>query len=208
MAFITKTEFAELCGVELNALSVYIKRNKVVVVDNLIDPENPINKVYKDKQALNKQKKNPDVLAVDTQQAAPAAKNAAPAHAVELDGANGFQLNNIKTIQQIEKLKEEIEKLRIGNAKLQGEVIPTELATTATIQLAKELGTAHKNWAENFLLRIAQRYKLKNEDVAAERGEMIKCINSATDGGIETAVKNLDTIVNDYAIKRAIGEHS
>jgi len=213
--------FAKICHVGPSAVSMAVTRGQLVKSGDYIDDLNAMNAAWKTIQLINAAAKGininqPAALAAPNVAAPAAQRLAAPnvgsqsADAGD-DAASPLEIANLK-VEGLrlynKKTAEEIEKLQIQNAKANGEVIPTELAQSSTIQLAKTMATAYKDAAEDLLTRLAKRYNMSNTDLATERGNLINTINTATDEGIEAALAMLDSVAEEFAVKRGVGEHN
>jgi len=213
MALLTKNEFAEQCGIQTKALSVYIQRGKVVVVNEHLDTNNDRNKAFIEK---NKGKKREKELIKDIPTIAPTVK-----HQVNIDDFDDDVLNEddedseVPALYVSEKLlkhldtkkrEREISLLKIKEDKIRGIVIPSDLIKPVFLQHNQYILMEQKNADEEILTMYAHKYSMSLEDIAFMRGEYVKRRNAAVQKAAESSAKAVENIVRDFSDKRGVGE--
>lgn len=218
MALYKPTEFADLCGITLANLSTYKGRNKVVCSSNMYDDSNEVNAAFLAKQ-LAKKGRNDDVKPVNTAEkptivvqndAVLDEKRKRSSTKTDDTGEGGsiHQLDKQKKKLDIEKTAEEIELLRKKNEKMDGDLVPTELAK-ALIKLHFTSATNQfKNSIENMLTSWTKKKDFSREEVADIRHQLTENMNDAIKQSVKESQKGLLQIVNDYKVKRGIGERT
>lgn len=218
MALHTRAEICTLTGLKSNELSVYIKRKKLVFngdyVDDKVEPNTSFIKKFKDRlvgsggdifeappekiKPISKPKEDtppppaPSVKAVKTKK--------------EEDDDGIYGLEKQQKALSIEKTRKENELLDVKIAKAHGDNVPTDLVKPLFAQHSKSMTAAFYNAADVLLARIAQKYKLTQEDVAKYRGDLVAIINQAIADSIDESKESLKSIIDEYSERRGVGE--
>jgi hypothetical protein len=212
MALLTKQEFADRCGIETKALSVYISRKKVIVGENdLIDDRNDKNRVFLEKRQA-KAVKLDDV----PPQQIPREETWIDPDLAENEN-DPYDISSIPPLLVSERLLKhldtqkrtaEISLLRIKEEKIKGTVIPSELVQPIVLQHNQHILMEQKNSDEEMLAMFAHKYSISGEDVAYIRGEWVKRRNSAIKTATEGTIKSVEAIIKDFSEKRGAGDRS
>jgi hypothetical protein len=216
MGLHTKKQFAEICGMKTKTLSIYIGRDKVVVgKKNLIDDSLPANKEFMLKYAdQNQAKIDPAVkksVAVITKGKVSKAKvpdQVAGDEPVEDDESGLYTLEKRKKALDIEKITSEISLLQLKEAKIRGEVVPTDLVKIVFTQHSKSISTAFFNAADNLFVHISKKANLNRNDQAELRSGLVALINKAVEESVGMSKKMLKNILEEYSQKRGVGERA
>lgn len=216
MALHTREDFCELTGIKSREVSTYISRGKIVLSGELFDDTIPQNAEFIKKRAeIMSKKKGIEQTPPETK---PEYKNVSPNYAnlktpKYVPPAPGtedktpiIELERAKLILQNIKTTEEIEKLRLHNAKASGESIPTELVKVIFAQHSKSVITSFHNGAENLLIEISKKLGMDRSVLAEFKGVLVKIINDAVDKSITESKKQIGNVVKEYAVKREQGE--
>lgn len=212
MTCYSRIDFARLCGVESRHLSNYIKRGKVVLTGELVDDKHPTNSSFL-------QKRREKILQIETvyeieekpQQALQTEKkiNIQPVIPDKQPKQNLTQYQLEAEIKKADLAKKEVD-TRIAllkEEKLMGVSIPTDLVKVVIANLSKSIISAFKDGADNFLIEISKRKSLSISEIAECRGELIKIINTSSTRAISESKRNVKSIINEYSVKRGVGEH-
>lgn len=224
MAFLSKKEFSDLCGIPTNALAVYVKRKKVVLSGEFVDDTLPKNKAFLKKKSVAKKRKS---VATDSkpkteskkQNSNNLPKNPAPNLPVykkdppepkpqitDPEPDSTFLLEQEKLTLQNTQLERANEIAQIKIEKLRGDVIPTDIVKNTFMQHFKSITTSFHQGADNVLIKIAQKYDLSRQEVANYRGELISIINDCVKDAVEESKKSIQNIVNEYSQVKGVGE--
>lgn len=213
MAIFSKTEFAETCGMVSNALSVYIKRGKVIVnEDGKIDTKEDRNMAFYEKKrskgSLPKEK--PQIVAKE-----PTQEKKFTYKEPETGEESTINAGDIPSFVESERLlkhldtkkrEREVEKLDLEIEKKRGEVIPSELIKPVFLQHNQHLLMSMKNADDEMLSIFGHKYSLALEDIAWIKGEWTKKRNTALSEATGASVKAVDTIVAEFSVKRGVGQ--
>jgi hypothetical protein len=221
MALLSKKEFAQRVGKDTKWLANYIGRGKVVckkVGDKeLIDTTNDKNKTFLEQYELT-----PFTASIipPTQPDDYHTKKLQQIMDAPPDEESGMllvDLNNIPPYQfserllkylDTEKRKREIEKLEHDNEKKRGEVVPVEPIETLVFQFKQFILTQQKITYEKFLNEITHKYNIDAEDMANYRGFFIAELNASMKEASDNFVDSLDATLNEFTIKKGVGERS
>jgi len=208
MAFKSKKEFADACGMSTGNLSNYIKRLKVVLSGEFIDDTNPINIVFlekhkKSEETIQNVDAPPKIEPSSTQAQAP---NVKPGKNHE-DARRSISLDNQIKQLEIEKKGEEITKLQLQNQKAQGDNIPTDLVREVFIRHSKSISSSFKSGVENLIIEFEKMANLTRVQTSKLRGDMINIINSSIENAVVESKKEIGNIVKEFSVKKGVGEH-
>lgn len=208
MALYSRKEFIELCGYEWSdssraKVAMWIKREKIVEENGKIDDSNPQNRDWILKQ---RDSSNSKVISVEAPIATmpvnivpvnKPSKSDNPFEPVEKK-LKAAQLEKIRVDTRIAELKEE---------KIRGEVVPIDLIKSLFRSHTQSIVTAQKDGIEELLINFSAEARLSGEQLARLRGKMIHILNSAVDKAIIVTQKNMQALVNEFSIKKEVGEH-
>ena len=210
MALLSHTEMAKLVGLTSGNLTNMVKRGKAVKNED---------GYFDDKQILNKHfiEKRQGRL-VDSKQE-PETKPQKSSKVVVKDEDTGEDVvideSTIPSYTQSERLlkyldtikrEKEIEKLNLEIEKKKGEVIPSELIKPVFLQHNQFVLMEMKNADDEMISVFSHKYDLTAEDTAFIRQEWVKRRNAAISNATTASVKNVGSIVNEFAEKRGKGE--
>ena len=210
MALYTRKQFYEKCGVARGYLNMYIKRNKVILTNGMIDDTLQENAYFMQK-CIDKRGIKPDVDEVRKPIKPISEKiieetKEAQNETDDPEAINQYSLGLEKKKLDIEKVEEEILITRIKREKMSGDLIPTDLVKVLFASHFKSVTTSFHQAIENLISTIAKRNSLDRGQVAKIRGELTKVINDAVSNSIEISKKELKNIVDEYSQKRGRGE--
>lgn len=201
MALLTKKEFAALCNMDTNKLAAYAsaQKRKVIYENNLIDPSNPINKLFLAKHGGEKKEK---VTAAPVENIV----NAAPKPPKELKDPNETppideseaRLKYLKTISE----EKDIELTQIDIDKKRGLLIPTELIKLLLLQMQKHISSKYREASESIIDLIALQCDLSPEKTSHLRKENIDSINKAISEAAGITASGIQNIIDEYSITR------
>lgn len=183
---LTKTQFAELCGVGLDYISMNIKRKKIICNNRgRIDPANELNALFMQRR----------INSIETGETGSDSKKTT---LVELERA--------LKISELEKRNKEIELLTLKKEKIQGDVIPLELVMNLFKYHNHSIVTSFKATAERYTLDVAHKARLSLADSAELRSILVNYINEAVTEAHDYSKKQIQNICKEYSQKRAQGE--
>lgn len=205
MAELTKKELAEKTGRATNYLSVYIERGKLVENENgLFDTSNETNaKFIADKAVLDVQKKveapkpKAEPKKQETQEVDPDIKQAA---------INKYEIDALLKQVELEKKQEEVKKLKLQNAKIQGDNIPFEEVKTIFVRNGQHIGSVWEQALEKFLVLMKKELNLDDKKLARFRKNANNTVNEALKDLEKENIKDLKVIRDIHSVKRGKGE--
>lgn len=213
MPFLTKGEFAEKCGIETKKLSVYISRKKVILTtEGLIDPDNALNvQFFKHQETLGGAKRLQKYV-VDVEKTAPTEvndvgdkpKKARKSFKKDSDPDKfdiRFDLDTTKKQAEIKKIELETRIQEQKQAKMLGQLVPTDLVKSLFAQHFKDVTISFKQAADIFLTEIAKKAKLGRNEQAEMKGQLIRIINNAVEESVIQSKKSVVKMVQDHSLK-------
>jgi hypothetical protein len=221
MALHSKVEFSALCGFEVNALAVYIKRKKVIVrEDGMIDDKQRDNTEFLKRRAATiasksakaepvpdkKKKPRPEPEGDDDEPEFTVNRRAAPKEKKDIQDHDRYDLELVQKKMAIEKAAEEIEILKVKKDKLQGSLIPTDLVRALIVTHSESLKLSYSEACENLIVIFGGKKQLSTQEIADMRKELARVINTAMDRAVEASKKTLKTIVREYSEQKGRGE--
>ncbi len=220
MALHTKKDFAKMCGMTTGNLSNYAKppRNKVVYSGELIDDQIEPNKSFLQKRlevlAHGKNEiQTPEPLTTksDNPPGPEFKKPVLPSgkeHKAQKPSQDGglYELDKQKKTLELDKLEQEIEILKKKNEKLEGEYYPTELVKALITQLGKSFISEYKDLTENFIIEIAKKKDLTNEEMGEFRGFLLESMNKSSAKAVSDAKREMKNTLRVFTSKKEVGE--
>jgi predicted transcriptional regulator len=203
----TISQFAEMVGVQPSYVSMYIKRGKIHSVDKKIDITNPTNVAFINNfrsKNENKQPKKTESKTVKKALSKKALSKTEPIIKTDYQSTNTnpptdnydiVSLDNQKKQEEINKKKLEVEKLKLTNARLRGEMIPTELVKNLITNFSASIIKSYREGSDRLLMEISHMKRLTLEEDALMKGELIKIINDSHDVAISETMKSLESIL-------------
>ena len=211
---VSKGEFAKMLGKHPAYVDTYIKRNQIVTCANgkMIDITNEANVSFmrhiqrkneiKEQQVDQPTKKG---YQKKTTTKKTTAKNVVvpqpkPQDYSSTDPSESNQgIYNIKIQKEqadLDKKLLDAERVRLVNAKMRGENVPTLMVKNLIAQLSKSFISNYKEAADRLLIEISHRKKLTIAEEAEMKGLLVKIINESHDRAINEADKQLETIIS------------
>lgn len=216
MSLLTKKEFCVLTGLKPRQISIYVGRGKIFLSGDLIDESVQQNAEFIKQRAELMANKVPTgtINTKTTKEHKLVSPNYAnikvPKHKAHTDSHGEktplVELERIQKGLTIEKTIEEVEKLRLHNAKAAGESIPIDVVKVVVAQLAKGFITSFQNGSENFLIEISKKVGMDRVMLADSKGKLFKTINESINKAVDESKKQISDIVKEYAIKKEPGE--
>ncbi|MBC7486079.1 MAG: hypothetical protein H7282_04950 [Cytophagaceae bacterium] len=217
MPFYTRSQFADLCGIEKKNARAYIstniKRGRIVLSGELIDDELEVNKDFLARALVNAEKREQPQQEESTNESAPGPKVSKPIYP-DQPGKNLQKPNTTGNMsiekalkqQEFEKKQVETRILNIKEQKLIGEVIPTDLVKMLFTQHSQSITTEFNNSISDLVTLFAKRNGMNTNELAEMRGQIVVIINTAVDKAVNLSKKNINNIINEFAVKRDVGE--
>ncbi len=175
---ITRKEFIERCSngktkLSYNTLRSDIHRGHVLVLDdNKIDPDDPMNAAYIEKRL---------------------------AEANDNTKMDRLEADLEKKRLEKEKAEEELIITRIKRQKLQGELIPTDVMKIMFSTHFKSMTQAFQNASEQMVTDLVKRLGGNAVDVADAKGRLLKSINAATKKGMDQTGVEMEKVVEEFS---------
>jgi len=221
MALHNRNQFTQLCGLDpqkggdRGIIGKAIERGNVVLTsEGLIDDTDYKNAKFYTNYQL-KAASRPPVEAVEVETSSseiPADKKTEPkqrrtsVYQPKVDDS-AFKLDRELKLVELEKKGAETRLLHLKEQKLRGEVVPIELIKQLFTTHSQSIMTSHKDGLEELLINITQEARLSGEQLALLRGKMVQILNNGA-GKAEAATKRyMRTLVDEYTVKREVGEH-
>ena len=234
MALHTLDEFAKMCAVGTNYLSVQVSRKKVEVTivgqkggrwgqDKRIDDSIEKNAAYlakmkrkaKKKEAEGDSEENIDEETEVTAAEIPAesrkkedakAKNDRKPLSSAITPDRAYELELAEQRLDIEIKTERARNEKIKSDKAEGLVIPTELVKALMLQDNKTLTIEIKNMLEDFITLMGAKYKASKEDITDLRRQSLEKLNIAIKNKAARMKASLKNIIDEYSETRGKGE--
>lgn len=224
MAWHTRKEFAVLAGypdegTKWKAINVYIKRGNIVCSGELIDDQFHKNKDWlnltrakKGLPPFGEDKKSTEVISnpkieepKDEPEQAPEVKP------IKRSSKNSSDLSIVQLETEIkradlEKKQQDIKLLKIKEAKMKGELIPTDLVQSLIRELSEAMKIAYMDAIENYTVVISRQKKLTTKEESDIKSHFTRIINDALSRQTAVAKKGLKNIVSEYQEVRSRGE--
>lgn len=231
MAFHTKKDFAALCMIPTNALSVYIKRGKVIVKNELISDSVTENAEFLKKMqakgpssafiSSNLSEKSAEIPAETPQKQQPQALKKEKTNkdflendpqspvsgSTDRSGLSNWQLERERLLADIAKKEVDTRIAVLKEEKMLGANIPTDLVKGVVANLTKTFIASFKDGADFFIIEISKRKSLSAQESAELKGRLVEIINSASNKAINDTRKNLTIIIDQASVKKEVGEH-
>lgn len=212
----SKKEFAAMCGITTKALSTCKERGKVKYSGDHIDDSIEINKEFLlFKQVKNKFKaEQPKSLKLirplnKMERQDPVINNeASDSGEDENPKANGVYEKMVLEKKQLEikKLKEEIQKLKLGNNKTQGDFVSIDLVKNLIVLHTESLKVAYEDALQEFIVQFSAKNQLGREDIFLMKSEVNANVNRTVTRSIEDTKKSLRRMQTEISEKRGVGE--
>ena len=203
MSNLSKKDFAQLCGMPTNKLSVYIERKKVIVEDNgFISTKNQVNALFIEKN----NKPGKVSMPVQTQSNNPT-EPIEPIDTSNLSTLSILELEKVKKAADIEKLLIETRISLLKEEKLMGSAMPVDMVKTIVANLSKAFIGEFKNGADDIIRMLVKTKAYDHNEVSEIRGKLSSIINEAMKKSLSTAKKEMKAIVDNYTETRGVGEH-
>lgn len=194
MAKLSKAEFAEKCGIKTKDLSVYISREKVIVNDDgELDDKEPKNSLFISKYSSKAEAKGKDK------------EDKPKTDQADLD--EWAKLEREKLQEQVEKLKHENRKLKLGNEKTVGSFVQVDNVTLLMVQLSEAIHLAWENEFEAVIVDIGGRFGLSREEITTIKAAKVVLSNISRERALKDAKKMLRRLQNETSDKKGVGEH-
>lgn len=209
MPVYSRKEFADLCGVKHAYISVNVSRGKIIVSeDGRIDTVKLINKAFLE---ARQGKASSPTTEIPKEVDKPV-KDKANVPTNPDEAAKTIHANNIYSLEterkelDVKKLRQETRLNQIKIEKQSGDVIPTDLVKDLVKQLFKTVTVSFHQGAENFISTIANQTEMSREQQATLRGELIGIVNQSVKESQAEMKFSLENIVNEYMVKRGVGQ--
>jgi hypothetical protein len=225
MALHTRNQFTEVCGLnprlggDRGIIGKAIERGNIILTaDGFIDDHEFKNVKFLEKYQIKAASRPPVVESEANTEGGesyplPEQKKAeakqtkkASAYAPKVN-EEAFKLDRELKVQELEKKAAETRLLHLKEQKLKGEVVPIDLIRQLFTTHAQSVITSQKDGLEELLINITQEYRLSSEQLARLRGKMTQILNNAVDKAGAATKRTMKTLVDDFAVKREVGEH-
>lgn len=179
-------------------LAMWVKRGKLIEVDGKIDDTNLINRdwILKQKDSANQEDRPQTQVQREPDRSYD-----------EVPEGSAYGIEKKLKAQQLEKLKVDTRIAELKEEKIRGEVIPVELIKNLFSTHTQSIITSQKDGIEELLISISSEARLTGDQLAKLRGKMITTLNRAVDKAITITEKNMKAMVDEFSIKREVGEH-
>lgn len=214
MSIVSKKDFAEMAKMPTNALAVYIKRGKIFVGENeLINTSHEVNVAFL-KKRLSK-----------IGQSAPVAKQPIGDSNNDATAGAGSVRMNIPGVGMVDvpeyaeserllkhlqtlKVEKEVKLLELREAKIRGEVVPSDIIGQIFLQHNHSILTKTKEFMDELLRKIAKLYDITSADMAKFKGEMVAQLNNAMSEAATLTASSVENVIKDYSNSRGVGERT
>lgn len=202
MPNLTKKEFAALCGIKTNRLSVEITRSKVVLgADGKIDTNNETNTAFRTRVQATQENKAQQMPREETWVDSDGADDE-PADESGIDPLVVSDKKYKHYLAEKTKRASELDGIRIEKAK--GILIPSAPIIPIFLRHNQFIMQEQKNADEEILSMYAHKYDITPEDMAYIRGEQVKRRNAAAERAAEMSEKNIANTINEFSEKKRV----
>lgn len=179
----TKKEFSELCGMATRHLSVYIKRNKVVLLDSgLIDDTNPINKTFIGLHDGGKKKAS------------------TKKETIEKPPRNDlYELEKQQKTMAIEAKRKEMTLTDARIARMHGELMPTDVVNTLFAHHFREVNSQFKQGIDGILSEFGKKLHANGNQMSEMRGRMVQILNECVKKSVANSKKHIETVLKELS---------
>lgn len=217
MALHTKKDFAKMCGLTTGNLSVYEKRKKVIYSGDYIDDNIDLNKSFLESRKtklevsepveektlpaenVKKVKKGdakPELSAPDVPKTAPNTRT-----------TEFLRHENEKRSLQNERLKEEIDLIRMKKSKIGADTLPVGVIKAFIVIQAESAKVSWENATKEWLVRLTSKLQL-SKDLQAEIYKGInETVNDTVVKAANLAKKSIRRVQLEISEKKGKGEH-
>jgi hypothetical protein len=222
MALHLKADFARMCGLTTGNLTVYISRKKVIPSGDYIDDSLEINSAFlqkrknhvSNKPTADQPQPEKKLRYIQPDRELPTQPDIQDP--VDDDGDDDDTGGNYITSAALnkKKLKVDIAKkiretsiLKLREEKIKGEIVPIDVIKNLFSMHTQSIITAQKDGIEELLINLSVEARLTGDQLARLRGKMVEILNNGVDKAIIITQRNMKVLVNEFAIKKDVGEH-
>lgn len=222
MPYHRKTDFAALCGVTPAAISMSVKRRRLILTDaGLVDDQEPINQQFMVRSQENAKKKALNGegvaeavdVATDPQPARERVSAVATRRAPlkprkrkdsKMDAVIRERMGYESTLKREKAALTSVEAsmLKMKEERLRGQLIPSALIRPLFATHFQSLIITFKQAVDAMLADMSQKVKLNANQQAELRKRMVEEINLAVDRGISQTENSVDNIMQEYISSR------
>ncbi len=210
MALYSKKDFANLCGIKTNQLSVVISRGNIILTGDLIDETNAKNSAFLQKQREKQLKISESPIPKESKKEN--ITESAPVPPVQKfkkkkNDLSIYSLDQEIKIADLQKKEVDTRIALLKEEKLIGASIPTDLVKSVISNLSKSMISSFKDGADQFIIEISKRKNLTVVESAELKGKIVEIINMCSSKAISESRKNLKNIIIEFSNKKEVGEH-
>jgi len=206
MPLYTKKDFAKHCAKSPAHVSMAITRGKIILSGDYIDSNIPENKELMNKWRVaegmepiedHPQKQHqPQPNVSDPMRATHDAPNVSDHKVPKSELAS---LNKEKTRVEIEYKTEKAAETRLKNAKLRGELVPTNMVVDMFAMLGHQFQTQYEIGATELIMELCHKLKISSEiegEIGEKLTELINISHEKAINDAKTSVKNIISAVS------------
>lgn len=203
MAIYTRSDFAKECGVTDGYIGVYIGRGKVILTnDGQVDSKQRENFDFLRKQLDKKKNKLKETIISNT-----IPDNNGREKPLDQEEFDNYDLGLKKKAIDIEKAEIEVRLALLKEEKLKGELVPVVLVNHLFKAYSQSTITVEKDVLEELLVIIAKEANLTDEQIAKIRNQTYNLLNSGQEKAIALTKRSIKSLVEEFSIKKEVGEH-
>lgn len=222
MALHSRKQLAVICGLDYDKSSdrgkigMAITRGKIILSGDFIDDTISENArfiaVYQAKnenaEAIKEQvESNEDSVSKSPAYKQPEKKQPVPNVSAPKKGGDLFALDKLLKEQELEKKAAETRLLNLKESKIRGESMPTVLTQNLFMIHNQSVLTIQKDIIEDLFIEVAKEARLTGDQLARLRGKMTNTLNEGMVKAIAVTGKNIKSFMEEFSIKREVGEH-
>lgn len=208
MALYKQADFAKKCGVTNAYVSVNKKRGKVIFTsDGYIDDSEEENIYFMQKCIDKLSKESNELESKPAQSDADNKKSTKKSEEKKDGGVSKSDLDRIKKELDIEKVKVDTRLQELKEQKIRGEVIPFVLVKQVLVTHTQSIVTSQKDSIEYLLINFSKEAKLTGAQLAKLRGTMVEHLNDAVEKSVNVSKRNIKVLMEEFSIKKEVGEH-
>jgi len=199
MPLYSKKKFAQLCGKSPAHVSTNISRGKIEVSGDYIDTDIPENfelmNKWREQSGLDPIEPTAPTRDESASQA-PKTSSTSESESSAPNKSETSKLNREKTRVEIEYKAEKAKETRLKNAKLRGELIPTNMVVDLFAMLGHQFQMQYDIGASELVLELCHKLKI-SEEIRGEIGEKLtEIINNSHKRAVDEAKMAVRNIIS------------
>lgn len=207
MALLKVSEFAEKYNIRRTNIYEYQKRGKLIIAEGYLDELNPINKIFIESREVSpnvkvKPSQKFENISVITEQTAEKTKKLTDDSQKKrriTAQSNDPILREFRETQKLrdEKLNQEIRLVRIRNDKMEGRLIPVDIAKRSMSEIISRYKMSFLQQTEQLIRDVLNECQAGNERITSACSRLTDIANSASKSAITETKFTIQSIIEE-----------